>query len=185
MIVGIAGYARAGKDSVAAVLVAERGFKRIAFADALKAVLADVDPLLGSRSRLSDRLSWHGWEAAKAEPEVRQLLQRLGVACRDRIGPHVWVDAVFRQIEEAFDHEGPSRWVIPDVRFPNELAAVEAHGGQVWRVRRPGHEPVNGHISETALDCAHFGQVIENAGTLEDLRRDVLDLTDLLLGEHV
>ena len=182
MLVGVAGYARAGKDSTADILVRECGFRRLGFADTLKAILADVNPQVGA-TRLDNRLSWHGWEGAKTDPEVRQLLQRLGVACRQHIGPDVWVDAVFRKIEDTFDEDGPSRWVIPDVRFPNELAAVRSHGGQVWRVERPGCGPVNGHISETAIDGERFDQVIPNDGTLADLRDNVVQLVDCLTAD--
>lgn len=182
MILGIAGYARAGKDSIAEILVKECEFRRIAFADTLKAVLADVNPFIGS-TRLDNRLSWHGWEGAKTEPEVRQLLQRLGLACRGHIGPDVWVDAVFRKIEDTFDQDGPSRWVIPDVRFPNEIAAVRSHGGQVWRVERPGCGPVNSHISETAIDGERYDQIIPNDGTLDDLRDNVVQLVECLTAE--
>lgn len=179
MIIGLAGYARSGKDTVAEILVKERGFRRIAFADALKAVLADVNPLMGTNSRLSDRLEW-GWEQAKTEPEVRMLLQRLGVACRRHIHPDVWVDAVFHMIETVFDETGHHRWVIPDVRFPNELVAVRNHGGQVWRVERAGTGPVNGHESETAIDGERFDQRIPNDSTLDQLHDVVLELHDCL-----
>ena len=178
MLIGLSGVARSGKDTVAGFLVAERGFHRVAFADALKAVLADVDPLMGSHTRLHDRLE-HGWELAKSEPEVRMLLQRLGVACRNHIGSDVWVEAVFARIEEAMDNEGPSRWVVSDVRFPNEAEAIRSRGGQVWRVERPGFGPVNDHVSESALAAGfHFDQVVENDGTLADLRAVVLELAD-------
>ena len=178
MLIGLAGYARAGKDTVAEILVSEHGFHRIAFADALKGVLADLNPLMGSHTRLSDRLE-HGWEQAKSEPEVRMLLQRLGMACRNHIRSDVWVDAVFAHIEAAMDNEGPARWVISDVRFPDEAAAIRERGGQVWRVERPGFGPVNDHVSESALAAGfHFDQLIANDGTLAVLRALVVELAD-------
>jgi hypothetical protein len=174
MIVGLAGYARAGKDTVAGILH-DAGFRQIAFADALKKVLYDMDPYL------AHVVDIHGWEGAKQAPTgVREALQRLGVACRDHIGRDVWVDAVFHQIEDAYDHAGPTRWVISDVRFPNEFAAVRAHAGHMWRITRPVTGPVNGHISEVAIDGERYDQIIDNTGTLADLRRDVLDLIEVL-----
>lgn len=185
MLIGLAGYARAGKDTVAQILVSEFGYQQIAFADPLKAVLAGVNPPLSSCSRLSDSLE-HGWEQAKAEPEVRMMLQRLGMAARSHIHPDVWVDALFHQIEQAMDNDGPSRWVISDVRFPNEAAAVRARGGRMWCVERPGVGPVNDHISESALSAGfHFDQVITNDGTLNDLRGLVVELVKCCTAEWV
>jgi hypothetical protein len=173
MIIGLAGYARAGKDTVAQILVEERGFRRIAFADALRDMLAALDPYIGT-TRLSDRLNWHGWEATKADPEVRRLLQRLGTeAGRDVLGPDVWVDAAVRKM----DLESEENYVVSDVRFPNELQAIRSYG-QVWRIERPGCEPVNGHVSETALDGARFDRVISNNGSIDDLAERVLRLVD-------
>ena len=39
MIIGLSGYARSGKDTVAETLVNEYGFKRVAFADKIKDLL--------------------------------------------------------------------------------------------------------------------------------------------------
>ncbi|HET9691813.1 MAG TPA: hypothetical protein VFP61_11725, partial [Acidimicrobiales bacterium] len=47
MIIALSGYARAGKDTVAEIL-ADHGYRRAAFADPLKQVLADLDPPLDS-----------------------------------------------------------------------------------------------------------------------------------------
>lgn len=74
-------------------------------------------------------------------------------------------------------------WIITDMRFPNELKAVEDKGGITIRVNRPcnicggsGYHkmscPVSKsgeHCSETALDNAEFDYVIQNDGTLLEL----------------
>jgi len=39
MIIGLSGYASAGKDSVAQILVEKFGYKRMAFADAIRDIL--------------------------------------------------------------------------------------------------------------------------------------------------
>ena len=174
MLIGLTGYAQAGKDSVGNILVEQHGYQRYAFADALKNVLQDVDPVVEccvSRNGYPDPVYLghelgRGWEHAKRHPEVRGLLQRLGVACRQHLGPDVWVDAVMRHID---DHTRRTDIVICDVRFPNEFEAVKARGGQIWRVERPGIQAVNGHISEHALDDWQSDWVIHNDGTLTDL----------------
>ncbi len=164
-VVGVRGYAGSGKDSVAQVLVSRHGFERAAFADALKKLAYKADPIVSPDGRrLSGVIDEIGWDRAKTEsPEVRKTLQRLGTAARDVLGEDVWVDALFRR------HRGARCLVVPDVRLPNEMEAMRARGGRVVRVVRPGVGPVNGHISETALDGTEPDAVIENDGSLADL----------------
>lgn len=162
MIVGLAGYARAGKDTAGTYLVGHFGFQRRSFADTLRAVLLATDPMVPAGRHATVRgdapsfvplhhlVDMFGWEEAKAtEPDsaygVRALLQRLGTdAGRRHLGENVWVDAAMRDL--------PERTVFTDVRFPNEADAIRAAGGKVVRIVRPGTGPVNDHPSETALD---------------------------------
>ena len=158
-IIGLSGYARTGKDTVAQILVENHGFERVAFADALRELLQQVDPIVDVTYegfgeygvyRLSDALTYYkGWEGAKdGEPGVRRIMQAHGVA--------------FRKMQPG------GSYVIPDMRFPNELVAVRQHGGLTVRVERPGYGPVNGHISETALDRGVFDYYLSNNGPTAD-----------------
>ena len=67
-------------------------------------------------------------------------------------------------------------WIISDVRFPNERAAIKQRGGIVFRVIRKTDSDDN-HPSETAMDNEvwEHNHVIENIGTLEDLYKEVRD----------
>jgi hypothetical protein len=69
--------------------------------------------------------------------------------------------------------------VIPDVRFKNEIAAIKAAGGKVIRIVRPG-AGLGGaagiHVSEmeqASIPDSEFDHVIQNTGTLEELRRAI------------
>lgn len=163
-IIGLSGYARAGKDTVADILCSRYGFTRVAFADKVRELAQDIDPILDNNgTRLHSYLKWHGWEDSKAHPEVRHFLQTLGVAVRNTLGPFAWVQA-------AMNDRPPSPVVFSDVRFPNEADAILLKGGEVWRVTRPGTGPVNHHISESAMDdYPTIARHINNDGTLEDL----------------
>jgi hypothetical protein len=87
----------------------------------------------------------------------RALLQKVGVVLRQHVNMNVWVDAMFRGWDEKCS------WVVPDVRFPNEVTAIQIREGVVYRVVRPGHLPDRGHISDIALDKHEF-PVILNPG---------------------
>jgi hypothetical protein len=85
------------------------------------------------------------------------------------IDEYLWVALTLSQIKDPQD----GRYVITDVRFPNEAAALSAQGGQLWRIERPGVDAVNDHISETALDAWIFDETIVNDGSIEDLKKKI------------
>lgn len=165
LVVGLCGYAQSGKDTLAALLVEQRGYERRAFADNMREMLLRINPLvLGNPTegafhptRLKRLVETHGWEQAKKIDEVRSLLQRLGTeAGRGILGDNVWVDALFAQPIH-------SPIVISDVRFPNEAERIHQEGGFVVRIIRDGVTPPNSHISETAYSDQDF--IIHNNST--------------------
>lgn len=165
MILGLAGYARCGKDTVAQILIENHGFERIAFADPIREFLLGINPILDKGNRLSTLVEEYGWEIAKAQTEVRRLLQDLGVSARELIDPLVWVNAAVKKMDD------PSKnYVITDVRFENEAETIKGLGGEIWRVERPGVTAVNSHVSESNLGTWEFDRYIHNSGTLEDLK---------------
>jgi hypothetical protein len=169
MIIGLSGYARSGKDTVAETL-AGHGFKRVAFADPMREALLTLNPSIdldGYRVSLQQAVAAVGWEGLKdLSEELRPLLQRFGTeVCRHMFGQDIWVRTAMARID------GPT--VFTDVRFENEADAVRNAGGQVWRIERPGTEPANTHVSERALDGYDFDLVIVNDGTLAELKKKV------------
>lgn len=108
---------------------------------------------------------WNVWfpNQDRSEPmTVRQFLQKLGTdAMRDGLHTNTWVNATFATFTNM------SRWLITDVRFPNEAAAVIEKGGILVRIERTSD--TGDHPSETALDNYDFQIVIENKGSLLEL----------------
>lgn len=168
MIIGLSGYARSGKDTVAELLVLNYGFKRMAFADGIRDALFALNPILHDGHRLNEVVSMYGWEVAKAKDEVRRLLQVMGTEVgRKLISEDVWVWLLFNKIDT------DERIVIPDVRFPNEAQMIKDKGGEIWRVNRHNHSPINNHISEHAMDNYIFERVVYNDKTLDELADEV------------
>jgi cytidylate kinase len=168
MIIGLSGYAGSGKDEVAKILLKEYGFKRIAFADKVREILYELDPVVMvdvhyKDITVKDLVNDEGWDDAKKNKEVRSLLQRLGVAVRNNLGLDAWVEAALNNI--SLDENV----VVTDVRFINEASKIKEMGGVVWRVKRPDVEAINNHISETELDGYKVDQIFYNNGSLEDL----------------
>jgi len=105
---------------------------------------------------------------------VRELLQKLGTeAIRDGLHPNAWVNALMCDYKRPKMSEyNPSNWIITDMRFPNEMEAVEDVKGLTLKVVRPVEKsktPVRLHPSETSLDKAEFDYTIINDGSIEDL----------------
>ena len=170
-LVGLIGAKRAGKDALAGFLVEDHGFSRVAFADPLKVVALEVNPLVGVAGfRLADAVALEGWDAAKGRPEVRRFLQELGVACRRQLGSGVWVEPAMRRAAEL--RAGGVPVVVTDVRFENEWRAVRSAGGRLVRVVRPGLVADDGHVSEALAwdESVPVDLRLVNDGALEDWR---------------
>ncbi|MAI03302.1 MAG: hypothetical protein CMQ75_02075 [Gammaproteobacteria bacterium] len=188
MIIGICGLIGSGKGTVADILVENHNFEKLSFADKLKDGVASVfgwdrDMLEGDtdRSRIWREKADVFWsnETGK-EVTPRLVLQLFGTDCmRNGFFDGIWVSLVKQKILENPD----KNWVIPDVRFPNEVKMIQSVQGQVWQVRRGelpkwfidkrdnGTNPSDVHASEWAwIDKdSEFEQIIQNDGSLEDL----------------
>ena len=188
MIIGICGLIGSGKGTVADILVENHNFEKLSFADKLKDGVASVfgwdrDMLEGDtdRSRIWREKADVFWsnETGK-EVTPRLVLQLFGTDCmRNGFFDGIWVSLVKQKILENPD----KNWVIPDVRFPNEVKMIQSVQGQVWQVRRGelpswfldkrdnNIDPLTVHASEWAwIDKDEsFEQIIQNDGSLEDL----------------
>jgi dephospho-CoA kinase len=173
MIIGLSGYASAGKDTVSQILVDKFGYKRMAFADSIRDILYTLNPLAQKGIYIKQLVDEYGWDIAKQDPEVRRLLQVLGTEVgREFFGDDIWVDTLIAKIEPE------DKVVITDVRFPNEAREINYLAGQIWRVNRNGIEAVNEHVSETQMDNYDFDFVINNNGSLEDLEQYITALIE-------
>lgn len=191
MIIGLSGYARAGKDTVADRLVTSHGFTKIGFADALKEAVYTLNPIVGPTGvRYADIVDQHGLDAAKAGfVEVRRLLQFMGTdVARKLWGEDFWVDRLADKVFHLTAVDPDLNVVIADVRFPNEAAFVQmsmapngAPRGALWRVHRPGVGPVTDHPSETAIDHWNFDRHIHNDQTIAALHEHVDYLVEAML----
>ena len=95
---------------------------------------------------------------------VRELLQGVGTDVIRTYNPHWHVE----QIESLLDPN--EKYVIDDVRFPNEKAMVEKLNGVCWYIIRPILSNISNHESETALDWRQFDNIIVNNQTLTYLK---------------
>jgi len=174
MIIGVSGYAQAGKDTFADILVAHYGFKKISFADKLRECLAALNPVVDVEGKYSrpphlmrynEAIAHYGYPVAKSLfPEIRVLLQRFGTEVgRDLLGNDVWVEAFL----ESINYDLNQNIVIPDVRFKNEAEMITYYRGHVVRVVRPDVFRINDHPSED--QDFKVDTIIHNDGNIDDL----------------
>lgn len=184
VIIGLAGFARSGKDTAAEYLVRHYGFRRYALADAVREALYALDPLVRLNtygSELADGrqlvgtqqlrylVDTVGWEEAKRHQMVRELLQRMGTeAGRELLGEDCWLRLLAQRIHPS------ERVVVSDIRFENEARFVhraDADRALVVALRRPGCGPANAHLSERGIASQEIDFYLDNDASKEALAR--------------
>ncbi len=149
-LVGLLGRKGSGKDTAALVLLS-RGYQNVKFAGALKDMLRCLLFVQGLDNDTIQRMV----EGDLKETETpylggrtpRYAMQTLGTEWgRDLIADVLWVGTAIRR---AMGHDT----VMTDVRFPNEVAAIQEAGGVVFGITADWIKPTPGeHESEALID---------------------------------
>lgn len=167
-LIGIAGRARSGKDTVANFIIAAIGGYRYSFADPIRAMLAPLGVDMNDPY----------WQARKEDviPALgvspRRMMQTLGTEWgRNLINPDLWLVMAHQRLLR----NGPGM-VISDVRFENEAAWIRKHGGRIIHVIRPEAKAVEAHASEDGIEMLDTDAQLFNSGTLEELQLSVRKL---------
>jgi hypothetical protein len=179
-ILGFGVTAQVGKDTAAEYI--ERRFpdaKRISFADRLKEVAQLLFGL--SYEQCYGPVS----VKEKIDPRYgltpREIMQGLGQKMRE-IYPDIWIDTVFNITIPQLEAVGFDKFVISDVRYPNEAKIIERNGGYLVKLERDAGGVSVGaeHSSETAMNCFNdYFKIIENNGTIDEFFGKI----DVLVGE--
>lgn len=158
-IVGIAGPAGAGKDTVADYLVAHHGFTKISMAGPLKAGMAAMgfpEPV----SRDDKEKLIPGFDFT-----WRQAAQRLGTEWGRGLDPEIWVKVMADHLSRS-----TGRTVISDIRFENEAEMVRNLSGKMLLLagRKADLGEAAAHVSEAGV-MFHplLDGYIDNSGSLE------------------
>ena len=198
MIIGLIGLINSGKGTVGSMLI-EQGFQHESFANSLKDATASIfnwdramleGDTSASRAQRETVDEW--WNKRLKIPDFtpRVALQILGTdILRNHFHEDIWVLSMEARIKDAKQNV-----VITDVRFPNEVRIIRELGGKIVRIKRgddpewfslaaSDHEsmPViypNVHASEYSWAGTTPDYLIDNKGTIEDLRKIVNDLLE-------
>lgn len=171
LLIGLTGLAGSGKDTVRNILEGSHGTFGLAFADPIREMLRAL--LAGCH--LDD--SWMTDRVLKESTipgigaSYREMAQLLGTEWGRAIDPDFWLKITAVRVAALRAMHRPV--VISDVRFPNEAAWIRSEGGVVWKILRPGVEPVRAHASEAHVDALPYDYVIDNSGSIANLERAV------------
>jgi hypothetical protein len=171
-LIGVTGFARAGKDTVGSILTREQDYVRFAFADPIKKMVADM--LEMSLHRLEELKDHQLNHLDGLTP--RYLMQTLGTEWgRDMIHKDLWVRLLREKIVLHADLEPSTNIVVTDVRFPEEVAMIRELGGSIWKVVRETEGPVMPHESEAYVDSIEADEDLLNiTGDLSMLHTQVI-----------
>ena len=149
-----------------------RFVKIYSFAHKLKQLCVDVlqldKELVFGNDEQKNTKTHIKWDSIKSSTKrkgymtVREVLQYVGTDMFRGLDPSIWVNACLHQIKI----EQPELALISDVRFENEVKAIQDEQGfVVGLTRSPVKAPVEDHISEVApTRCLEICDiVIENA----------------------
>lgn len=179
LIVLIAGWAHAGKDSVAKILVESYEFQKVAFADPIKQQVA---------KDLEIPLEWCYDQERKAallpnnpERTLREEIIRVAEGAREA-NKEIWARAVGEKIQKAIQR-GKRRFVISDWRHLEELWALQKCIPNACivptRVERPSQlvSPVP-DCTEYSLLGFPFWRIFRNSGTIARLLEQVVEFVE-------
>ena len=148
-VLGLAGKAGSGKDYVYLNYIKPRGFMQVSLAWHFKADLIGKGAITFEEAFVTK------------PPEVRTLLQMVGTELgRNIYGQKVWCDTLVAWMDIFSFHWDIDQFVIPDVRFINEMKFIQDDlGGKVIRIVAPERsggttldDTQRAHPSEAEMD---------------------------------
>lgn len=171
-LIGLAGYAGAGKDTVREILASQHEYDGIAFADPMRDMLGALFDTCGIKREWMTARHLKEQDIPIIGASYRKMAQELGTGWGRSLDTNFWLKIASARIALHREY-GSSGVVISDVRFLNEAAWIRAQGGRVWMIVRPGIDPVREHESEKQIASIPYDYVIYNGGSIDDLSKAV------------
>jgi len=156
-IIGLAGRARSGKDTVATLFT--KTHRVVRFAQPIKEAVKAL----------------YGWSDVAMETDIKDAVDpHWGVSPRSAMVHVAQTTRLFVAndffVRRLFDSWEGDPIVIPDVRYKHEVDAIHARGGITIKITREG---IYNHDIEFTVDELETTHQITNNGSLDGLRRQV------------
>lgn len=144
ILIGLCGYARSGKDTVAKAMISMLNFKRVSFADTMKQDLNDffrlqVQEDLERRGIIIpfDTIDFINPITLEIKETLRPYMIWFGEKMKELNGIHHWTNRAFSHIEES-----DRKLVLTDVRRTNELEIFK-NNREFQKRRNRSREEIN------------------------------------------
>lgn len=191
ILISVSGKANTGKNTLSKLLAEEiksrlydwKGNVFIAFADPIKEIVRIMFPnlpkkyLFGS-SEFRNKVIPGAFKNG-SPLTIRMALTDIGTDFKN-YNYNLWLDVFNKKLAKSYKK---SSVIVTDVRFKNEFDYLKQLGFYQIRIYRDEVVKSN-HISETNQDTikdSEFNYVVNNSGTLEDLKAQVVKIVDELV----
>ena len=185
-IIALTGPAGCGKDLVGEIMTTQMlrrdpnvKLRSLSFASPIKEAVAAI---LGCRVEdFEDRSFKEGslLDSHNISKSPRQLMQLCGDEFgRQLVDDQIWIKIAEQRLDVAED-QGVDYMFITDCRYENEQEWILDNGGVVVYIDRQDAAPVAAHASEAGLSNPPCF-IIDNNGSIESLRTEVLELANIL-----
>ena len=194
-IIGFTGKAGAGKDTAAKMLVGSwESFgpdKHAVVTKFATPIHYIINYLYGTFDEFQPEVDFEtakrtGVKMPGSDRTVREAMQTLGTEWgRQIMGPDYWINLWKLNVEKvgAAYKDADLLVIVSDVRFQNEVNVIHKLGGYVVRIDRDYNEGVGLHASEQ-IDGLLVDHILDNTGTLRELKQRVRRLSDYLAHER-
>jgi hypothetical protein len=180
-IIGLSGELGAGKDTVRSILnklFEQKGihYEHVKFATAIRKC---VEVITGVPVSVSETTQGKDTYLPKFKMTVGAMLQQVGIEMvLNNTHPHVWVDALFRNLDPT------KHYIISDVRTEEEFDAIVERGGIVIKLcsRRPVSDETKAgrsmtHKTEKELE-RNPSFIVNNDNSLSELELYLRDIVN-------
>jgi len=177
-IIGILGRKGSGKDTAANYIVDKFNFTKIAFADPLKNICAqlfdfDYEQLYGDKKEIFDDF----W---KVTP--RSVFQFIGTdlfrnqmhSIIPNINSTFWIKVLEKKYLDNIARDPNFKLVISDVRFQDEIDMIKKFNGYIIKLERNFSIHTFPHISEDGIDnISSYDYSIDNNYSIIKLHQNI------------
>ena len=156
-IIGLAGRARSGKDTVATFFT--KTHRVVRFAQPIKEAVQAL----------------YGWSDIATESGIKDVVDhKWGISPRSAMVHVAQSTRLFVAndffVRRLFDSWKGDPIIIPDVRYKHEVDAIHARGGITIKITREG---IHKHDIEFTVDELETTHQVTNNGSLDGLRRQI------------
>ncbi len=169
-LIGLAGKAGSGKDTLGEYLITKYNIKSYALAEPLKkaaSIAFDIPLKCFYNSELKETLvdDWH--------MTPRELMQTLGTEyTRDVFRKDIWIRQGHKKWLECQKKNKHYAFLVTDIRFQNDAEWLKNEGGIIIKVKRDAAKNMD-HESEIGFTENLVDYVIDNNSSLEEFYKNI------------